>query len=434
MIVRPPREHMNEPSLPLLSETDAEHRRTINRLLIFFAIVYLVEGVGQVGGLIAQPLSYYLKEVYGWTPLQVTAYFTIFNLPWVIKPLYGAFSDFVPIFGYRRKPYLIAANIAAAGAFFWVTQLSAPDQLVWALQITAYGMAISSTVCGAVLVENGQKLGESGRFVNQQWLWTNVAVMVGSVLGGELVQWLSPTSALHVTAALITLAPLAVLLGTIFLVPDRKTPIDLPGLRATFGGLVAAFKKRDLWVLALFLFLYYFSPGLSKPLYYYMTDSLKFSQGYIGILGSIAAAGWIVAALLYRRVFEHLSSQQLLNLSIALGTLATAAFVFLSGDVSAAILNFCSGFTAMLATVATVTLAADFCPPRSEGFTFAAMMSVINLSTSFADNVGSYLYEHTFGNALAPLILASAAFTALAFVLVPFLRLGDKRQGRVVTA
>jgi predicted MFS family arabinose efflux permease len=283
-------------------------------------------------------------------------------------------------------------------------------------------------------VENGQKLGESGRFVNQQWLWTNVAVMGGSVLGGELVQWLSPTSALHVTAALITLAPLAVLLGTIFLVPDRKTPIDLPGLRATFGGLVAAFKKRDLWVLALFLFLYYFSPGLSKPLYYYMTDSLKFSQGYIGILGSIAAAGWIVAALLYRRVFEHLSSQQLLNLSIALGTLATAAFVFLSGDVSAAILNFCSGFTAMLATVATVTLAADFCPPRSEGFTFAAMMSVINLSTSFADNVGSYLYEHTFGNALTPLILASAAFTALAFILVPFLRLGDKRQGQVATA
>ena len=38
-------------------------------------------------------------------------------------------------------------------------------------------MAISSTVCGAVLVENGQKLGESGRFVNQQWLWFNVAAM-----------------------------------------------------------------------------------------------------------------------------------------------------------------------------------------------------------------------------------------------------------------
>ena len=147
----------------------------INRLLVFFALVYVVEGVGQVEGLIAQPLSFYLKEVHGWTALEVSAYLTIFNFPWIIKPLYGAFSDFVPLLGYRRKPYLLAANIAAAGAFLWVTQLTAPGELLWALELTACAMAISSTVCGAVLVENGRRLGESGRFVNQQWLWLNAA-------------------------------------------------------------------------------------------------------------------------------------------------------------------------------------------------------------------------------------------------------------------
>ena len=156
----------------------------INRLLVFFALVYVVEGVGQVEGLIAQPLSFYLKEVHGWTALEVSAYLTIFNFPWIIKPLYGAFSDFVPLLGYRRKPYLLAANIVAAGAFLWVTQLTAPGELLWALELTAYAMAMSSTVCGAVLVENGQRLGESGRFVNQQWLWFNAATMFASIAGG----------------------------------------------------------------------------------------------------------------------------------------------------------------------------------------------------------------------------------------------------------
>jgi hypothetical protein len=33
---------------------------------------------------------------------------------------------------------------------------------------------------------------------------------------------------------------------------------------------------------------------------------------------------------------------------------------------------------------------------------------------------------------LPPLVLISAAFTAFAFVLVPLLRLGDKRQGEPV--
>jgi len=171
---------------------------------------------------------------------------------------------------------------------------------------------------------------------------------------------------------------------------------------------------------------------LSTPLYYVMTDSLKFSQAYIGILASIASAGWIVAALLYRRLFGAMTSKHLLHLSIALGTATTAAYLLLFNEATAAVLSFCSGFAAMLATVATVTLAADFCPRRSEGFSFAVMMSIINLATASADIVGSFFFQHLFNNRLGPLIILSAAFTAFAFVLVPFLRLGDKPQGQVV--
>ena len=84
----------------------------------------------------------------------------------------------------------------------------------------------------------------------------------------------------------------------------------------------------------------------------------------------------------------------------------------------------------MIALVATFTLAADYCPKHSEGFTFAALMSITNLASALGDNVGALLYQHAFGSRLAPLILVSAAFTALAWVLIPLLRLGDKPQGR----
>jgi predicted MFS family arabinose efflux permease len=98
-------------------------------------------------------------------------------------------------------------------------------------------------------------------------------------------------------------------------------------------------------------------------------------------------------------------------------------------ETAAAIISFCAGFSAMLTTVATLTLAADYCPPRAEGFSFAVLMSIINLANTLADNIGSFLYTHAFDRALPPLVLISAAFTAFAFVLVPLLRLGDKRQG-----
>ena len=317
--------------------------------MLFFALVYVVEGIGQTGGLIAQPLNYYLKQTFGWTPVQVTAYLTILNLPWIIKPVYGIVSDFLPIFGYRRKAYLVLANAAGAGAYCWVTQITAPSQLVFALLLTAYAMAISSTLCGAILVENGQRLGASDAFVNQQWLWFNIAALASGFIGGQLVERLSPATALHAAAAIIAVAPLAVVFTTWLLISEPKSRIDLAEMKKTFASLLAAFSLRELWFVGAFLFLYYLSPGLGTPLYYHMTDDLKFSQEYIGILGSISSGGWIVGALLYRRFLKGITARTLLNLSILLGTLTTAAFLLLWNEATAAFINFFSGFAGMIA-------------------------------------------------------------------------------------
>jgi predicted MFS family arabinose efflux permease len=216
----------------------------------------------------------------------------------------------------------------------------------------------------------------------------------------------------------------------LLLIPERRIAINVQGMKDTFAGLIASFKRRELWLIAGFLFLYNFSPGIGTPLYYHMTDSLKFSQAYIGILGSISSAGWVIGALLYRSLFKELTLKALLNLSIGLGALAVAAFVLLSNETSAAVIYFANGFAAMLAMVATLTLAADYCPPRAEGFTFAVLMSICNLASSLADIIGSYLYTHLLDGSLRGLVLISSAFTALAFLVVPLLRLGDKRQGR----
>src|SRR5580700_7169818 len=120
---------MNEQSSLPEIQHQAGDRTMTHRLLLFFALVYVVEGLGQIGGLIAQPLNYYLKTAQGWTPVQIAAFVSLFNLPWIIKPLYGLISDFVPLFGYRRKSYLVLVNVAAIAGFLSVTQLAAPGNL-----------------------------------------------------------------------------------------------------------------------------------------------------------------------------------------------------------------------------------------------------------------------------------------------------------------
>jgi MFS family permease len=139
--------------------------------------------------------------------------------------------------------------------------------------------------------------------------------------------------------------------------------------------------------------------------------------------------GWIVGALLYRPFFGDLTLKRLLNLSIGFGALTTAAFLCLSSETSAAIIYFGAGFAGMIAMVASLTLAADYCPPGAEGFTFAALMSAGNLASTMANNIGALLYTEVFDRHLAPLVVISAAATAVAFFGVPLLELGDKMQG-----
>lgn len=397
--------------------------------MAFFALVYIVEGLGQTGGLIAQPLNYFLKEQYGWSPVQVTAYLTVFNFPWIIKPVYGLVSDFVPLFGYRRKAYLVLANGAAAAAYLWVGTITAPGMILVALLMSAYAMAASSTLSGAVLVENGQRLGASDAFVNQEWLWFNIAAIASALLGGVLIEHLLPEGALHAAALIVGAAPFLAIFGTLFLIEEERSRADLAQLRATSRGLLASLHRRELWLIGGFLFLYYFNPGFGTPLYYYMTDEIGFSQQFIGLLGAVSSAGWVAGALIYRWVLRGMSSQSLLYLSIVFGTVTTLLFLFLAHPLAAIAIEFAAGIAGMVSMVATLTLAADFCPPRSEGFTYAALLSVTNLAMALGDNIGSLLFEHMFGSRLAPLILVSAAATAVIAIFVPLLRLGDKRHG-----
>ena len=391
--------------------------------MLFFAIVFAVEGVGQARvGIILQPLTSYLKTS-GWTPLEVTAYFGVLNFPWVIKPVFGLISDFVPLFGYRRTSYLLLASAAAAVGYAGIALLNEPSEFALFLLLTSYAMATASTLCGALLAENGRTFQQSGLFVNQQWLWFYVAIMASAFAGGALVENLSPSAALKTAASVAAVAPLAVLIATPLLLTEARSGVTRQQFRDTSRGIMAAMRSRRLWLVALFLFLFAFAPGFGTPLYYHMTDNLHFSQAYIGVLGSIASAGWIAGALLHRLLLQRMSSKALLALSIVLGTASAASFLLLSDELSAALVNFANGVASMIATIASLTLAAQTCPRRAEGFAFAGLMSISNLADICSINAGAFLYEHVFDSRLGPLIVVSAATTAIAIVLVPWLGL-----------
>jgi len=50
----------------------------------------------------------------GESPAALGALMALLAIPWTLKPLVGMLSDFVPLFGSRRRNYLLVANGLAA--------------------------------------------------------------------------------------------------------------------------------------------------------------------------------------------------------------------------------------------------------------------------------------------------------------------------------
>jgi MFS family permease len=389
--------------------------------MIFFGLVYFAQGIGQAGAMINQPLMYYLKSL-GMTTDQVAALLAVLVVPWIIKPVYGLISDFIPLFGYRRKSYLLVMNGAAAGGFLWLADLTAPHMIVIALFLTALGIASSDVLVDALMVENGQKTGLIKQFQSQQWMWFNIAAVLSGLTGGWLTHVLAPANALHAAALVIACAPAAVVLATTALVREEKSRLDLGALRSTTRGLFASLKSRTLWIVAGFLAFWNFTPSFGTPLFYHMIDHLQFDQFFIGQLASIASVGAVIGAFVYQRFLAgRYTTLRLVHLSIVLGSCTTLAYLLLVDKTSAVVLYFTTGMLSMIPLLTLLSLAAAVCPPQAAGFTFAGLMSIYNAAGQLSQITGAYLYERLFHQQIGPLIVVAAVFTLGAFLIVPFL-------------
>lgn len=83
-------------------------------LQIFF--VYFTQGIRST--LCSLGTSYYLNETLALPPAQSEALRATAAIPWIIKPVYGMLSDSVPIWGTRRKSYLLIFSAISALAYF----------------------------------------------------------------------------------------------------------------------------------------------------------------------------------------------------------------------------------------------------------------------------------------------------------------------------
>ena len=418
-----------------MSRPQANDGTSRRNLIFLFAGLYTVEGLCALSGLQRLPFDHFGKDVAGWSATHLASMHALLALPWAVKPIYGALSDNVPLFGSRRRSYLVLANGVAATACLVLWLSFSQVGVMISLFLLSVGMATSSAVAGGVLVESGQRYDNSNQLVTQQWLWYGLSNLAARLGGGYLAGSLAPAHALQ-TAAIILVVPLVCVIALTWrLTPEQPHRREKQkDLRTILGEMSALVRSRQLLLVAAFLFCFTYNPGLHTPLYFHLTNELGFTQDFVGTLQASAATGSIVGVLVCRALAKRLPLRTMFYICVALGVTTTLAnFALVERPVGHALalgVFFVAGVSSVFALVMAATLAAEVCPGGQEGLCFAAMMSIENVASITSDASGSYMFDAFFDKQIGPLILVSAAFTAASAVLIWLLpeKSGDRKD------
>jgi len=384
------------------------------RLAALFAVVYFAQGMWYLPN---QTITIVLKER-GFSAGQVAAFFSIVTVPWLIKPVYGLISDFAPLWGRRRQSYLVLSSALAGAAGLALSGRVEPTY-VWLaglFSVMGLGVAFTDVLVDALMVESGKAHGLTGAFQSVQW----AAIYTASILVGELGGHLAERRSVSASFATAASFPIASLLIALLFIREAPSRGDRAAFRDTLGAIRQALATRELWIVAGFIFFFAFSPSFGPALLYYQTDVLAFTQQYIGHLSALGSLAAVVGAFAYAPLSRLLPLKRIINLAIGLSALGTLGYMGYRGPWSAIAIDGAYGAVSMITQLAFLDLAAKSCPRRVEATFFALLMSVYNGGSQGSEIVGGYLYDWL---GYLPLVVISTAFTALAWLLVPFVRI-----------
>lgn len=365
-----------------------------------FAIltVYFVQGIL---GLARLAISFFLKDELGLGPAQVSILFGIVALPWIIKPLFGFVSDGLPIFGYRRRPYLVLSGLL--GSISWVslaTVVHTPMVATLAIALGSLSVAVSDVIVDSLVVERARAESQSdvGSLQSICWGASSFGGLITAYFSGLLLEHFTTRTVFWITASF----PLIVSVVAWFIAesPVKATP-DLSTIKNQLGQLRKAVTQKVIWLPAAFIFIWQATPTADSAFFFFTTNELGFEPEFLGRVRLVTSLASLVGIWLFQRFLKTTPFRVIFGWSTFLSAILGMTMLLLVTHTNRALgiddhwfsLGDSLVLTVMgqIAYMPVLVLAARLCPPGVEATLFALLMSVSNLAGLLSYQLGALL-------------------------------------------
>ncbi|MEH2041285.1 folate/biopterin family MFS transporter [Nostoc sp.] len=380
-----------------------------NAELIAILTVYFVQGIL---GLSRLAVSFFLKDELLLSPVQVSALLGIVFLPWMIKPVFGFISDGLPIFGYRRRPYLILSGIL--GTASWIS-LATIVNTSWAatlaIALSSLSVAMSDVIVDSLVVERArdESQAKAGSLQSLCWGASAIGGLITAYSSGLLLQYFTTRTVFGITA----LFPLIVS-GVAWLIaesPVSKDPQDsnqsnpLP-IKHQLEQLRQAISQKTIWLPMAFIFIWQATPNAESAFFYFSTNELHFEPEFLGRVNLVGSFASLAGVWIFQRFLKSIPFRVIFAWSTVLSSILGMTMLLLVTHTNRLLGIddhwFSLGDSLILTVMGKIVfmqvmvLAARLCPSGVEATLFALLMSVYNSAGTVSQAFGA-LITHWLG-------------------------------------
>ena len=375
-----------------------------NAELIAILTVYFVQGIL---GLSRLAVSFFLKDELLLSPVQVSALFGIVLLPWMIKPVFGFISDGLPIFGYRRRPYLILSGIL--GTASWVS-LATIVHTTWAatlaIALSSLSVAMSDVIVDSLVVERarGESQAKAGSLQSVCWGASAIGGLITAYFSGLLLQYFTTRTVFGITA----LFPLIVS-GVAWLIAESPVSKDsqdndhtnsLP-IKHQLKQLRQAITQKTIWLPTAFIFVWQATPSADSAFFYFSTNELHFEPEFLGRVHLVTSFASLAGVWIFQRFLKSIPFRVIFAWSTVLSSILGMTMLLLVTHTNRRLGIddhwFSLGDSVVLSVMGQIAfmqvmvLAARLCPSGVEATLFALLMSVFNSAGTVSRAFGALI-------------------------------------------
>ncbi|GAY58317.1 hypothetical protein CUMW_186130 [Citrus unshiu] len=323
-------------------------------------------------------------------------------------------SDSLPLFGYRRRSYLVLSGLL--GALSWslmATIVESKYSAALSILLGSLSVAFSDVVVDSMVVERarGESQSVSGSLQSLCWGSSAFGGIVSSYFSGSMVDAYGVRFVFGVTALLplITSGVAVLVKEQQVLGPSRRQnlPLGDPSFfessKQNMFQLWEAVKQPNVFLPTLFVFLWQATPHSDSAMFYFTTNELGFTPEFLGRVKFVTSVASLLGVGLYNGFLKNVPLRKIFLANTIFGTALGMTQVFLVTGLNRkfGISDewFAIGDSLILTVLSqasfmpVLVLAARLCPEGMEATLFATLMSISNGGSVLGGLLGAGLTQ-----------------------------------------